>query len=611
MRPSRDPEHRTRGLMHRERQITPERRGRTRLTRAALYTRVSTDEQVEHGYSLSGQERELRELATSEGWRVVEVIEDDGYSGADPYRPGLRRVLELAEAGELDVVVAAKRDRLFRSRFYRLSFERDLKEYGVRLLALNDTGHKIGDGVLDDFAEWEREEIAGRLHGGIRDMIAGGEIKAGAKPPYGYRFDGTGKMLLVHEPEMSVLRRIFREMATGASAGSMVRDLGAEGVPGPSGLSRWNKKTIAHFLASDLYRPHAASEVAEMVAPEVAARLDPERVYGLWHWNRRETTKSKEWDTTKGRYVPRYKSRERPREEWLTVPVDITGAGLSAGTVDRAREAAKDRYRKPSRAAGRFWQLRGIARCGECGSVLTPLPVPRKRADGTKAHNFYYQCRRRYNNGPRDCDHTTSYPAAVLEETVWEAVYGLLSDPERLVRQWQAHIDHERERLLRGEPVREARALADRLRRLEHRRANYYDIAADGDMSRDMLRAKLAETKRQCEVLQKALREIEDRHRSVERLEWLRDSNLDLVRAFPPSFMCACPEDRRRIYLALALRADVDREGTIRLSGIFDPDVCLPAMEGAPDVLTPRLHSLDAKGRHKVVVASGGTDWRR
>jgi hypothetical protein len=242
---------------------------------------------------------------------------------------------------------------------------------------------------------------------------------------------------------------------------------------------------------------------------------------------------------------------------------------------------------------------------------MSPHTVQRTRADGTKAHNFYYQCRRRYNNGPRDCDHTTSYPANVLEETVWEAIYGLLSDPERLVRQWQAHVDRERERLLRGDPVREARALTARLRRLEHRRGNYYDMAADGDMSRDVLRGKLAATNQQREVLQEALREIENRHRSVEKLEWLRDSNLHLLRAFPPSFMCACPEDRRKIYLALALRADVDRKGTICLSGIFDPDVYLPGvMQGPPDTLTPRLHSFDARERHKVVVASGNNDWK-
>jgi hypothetical protein len=153
----------------------------------------------------------------------------------------------------------------------------------------------------------------------------------------------------------------------------------------------------------------------------------------------------------KGKYVTRYKCRERPREEWLAVPVDLTDAGLSASTVNLAREAAKDRYRKPS-AAGRFWQLRRIIRCGECESILSPRTVTRKRADGTTARNHYHQCRRRYNTGPRDCDHTTSYPAAALEEAIWQAIHGLISDPERLRRQWEAQVERERRELLRGDP---------------------------------------------------------------------------------------------------------------------------------------------------------------
>jgi hypothetical protein len=38
--------------------------------------------------------------------------------GADPHRPGLRRVMELAESGAVDVVLAKKRNRLFRSSLY-------------------------------------------------------------------------------------------------------------------------------------------------------------------------------------------------------------------------------------------------------------------------------------------------------------------------------------------------------------------------------------------------------------------------------------------------------------------------------------------------------------
>jgi predicted site-specific integrase-resolvase len=93
--------------------------------RAILYTRVSTDEQARSGYSIPDQLKELRGHAVREGYQVVEEIEDEGYSGADPYRPGLQRVMQLAETGEIDVVIAAKRDRLFRSHWpYQLQGRR-------------------------------------------------------------------------------------------------------------------------------------------------------------------------------------------------------------------------------------------------------------------------------------------------------------------------------------------------------------------------------------------------------------------------------------------------------------------------------------------------------
>ncbi len=56
--------------------------------RAILYARVSTDEQVRHGYSLEGQIERLREYATGEGYEVLEEVSDPGWSGAYLERPG-------------------------------------------------------------------------------------------------------------------------------------------------------------------------------------------------------------------------------------------------------------------------------------------------------------------------------------------------------------------------------------------------------------------------------------------------------------------------------------------------------------------------------------------
>ena len=76
--------------------------------------RVCAEEQSKSAYSIPDQLRELRAYAAREGYRVVEQAVDDGHSGADRHRPGLRRVMELAESGTIDVVLAKKRNRLFR-----------------------------------------------------------------------------------------------------------------------------------------------------------------------------------------------------------------------------------------------------------------------------------------------------------------------------------------------------------------------------------------------------------------------------------------------------------------------------------------------------------------
>ena len=54
---------------------------------------------------------------------------------------------------------AGSRDaRLFRSRLYRLLFDKDLEEFGVTAICLNDTGNRFADGFQDDYSEYERQQ---------------------------------------------------------------------------------------------------------------------------------------------------------------------------------------------------------------------------------------------------------------------------------------------------------------------------------------------------------------------------------------------------------------------------------------------------------------------
>jgi DNA invertase Pin-like site-specific DNA recombinase len=71
--------------------------------RVAIYLRVSTGEQT-----TENQRRELEEVAARHGWRVVEVFEDAGISGAKARdkRPGLDRLLKAVARRDVDMVAA-------------------------------------------------------------------------------------------------------------------------------------------------------------------------------------------------------------------------------------------------------------------------------------------------------------------------------------------------------------------------------------------------------------------------------------------------------------------------------------------------------------------------
>ncbi len=54
------------------------------------------------------------------------------------------------------------------------------------------------------------------------------------------------------------------------------RILEREGIPSPTGLRHWDRTAIRNMIRDDVYKPHAFEEVAELVSPQVAARLSPE-----------------------------------------------------------------------------------------------------------------------------------------------------------------------------------------------------------------------------------------------------------------------------------------------------------------------------------------------
>ena len=129
--------------------------------RAILYARVSTDEQVNSGYSLAQQIEALRAHAAREGIGILEEVTDPGQSGASLERPGMDRVRDLVAARGVSVVLAQDRDRFAREPAYHYLLRKEFEEHGTKIRALNDRGDEspegeLTDGILDQSRSEER-----------------------------------------------------------------------------------------------------------------------------------------------------------------------------------------------------------------------------------------------------------------------------------------------------------------------------------------------------------------------------------------------------------------------------------------------------------------------
>lgn len=88
---------------------TPEKRG-------IIYARVSSNEQAQSGYSLETQVKNLRQKAEKEDISLVSTpIRDEGESGTNFDRDGIKEVFQLANAGEISHLLVDDADRLGRT----------------------------------------------------------------------------------------------------------------------------------------------------------------------------------------------------------------------------------------------------------------------------------------------------------------------------------------------------------------------------------------------------------------------------------------------------------------------------------------------------------------
>ena len=245
--------------------------------RVATYTRKSV--YSDRSDSVSNQERMCRDyvkMKFGDGVETFTVYQDEGFTGANTDRPGLKRLLADIDVGKIDVLVVYQLDRISRSvKDFSEIWDR-LERNRVAFMSLKenmDTDTPLGRAMIYIsmvFAQMERETIAERVADNARGLAMKGLWTCGA-PPTGYKVEPVvvdGKKhfkLAIDEDSAEYVREIYRDfLATGKATAAI-----SEAKPTKTTTldSRFSAGTKAEASRSVRYRLRPSTSAPAVTTP--------------------------------------------------------------------------------------------------------------------------------------------------------------------------------------------------------------------------------------------------------------------------------------------------------------------------------------------------------
>lgn len=458
------------------------------MTRAAIYARRSTDEHQEA--SLDVQREEALRYADAKGWTVDErhIFLEDAVSRAEfKKRPALVAMMNAADAGGFDVVIARDETRLGGDTFRTGLLIQNLLDVGVRLfyhytdeeVSLDGATAKFMVAVRSYASELEREKISQRTHEHLLNKARKGLVAGGLV--FGYdnvRRPEGGTVRAINEEQADLVRELFERYADGDGLRALAKRLNERGVPPPRagkrGTGSWSSSAIRAMLRRALYR-------GEIV------------------WNRYQKV-----------YRAGTKTRiERPPSEWIHVDVPELRI-ISPELWDRVQERhlRNAKIGGGKRGAPPKYLLSGLARCAECGGPMNAT----NRRHGRSTMKVYV-CKWHRERGDTVCTNTLGRPVKGMNEAVVEWIRTHILTEEQVV----AVVEEVRRELI----ARTARLptevddLRERAGQLRTEIGNLTAALATGVQSSAVIRAiadrekQVTELEAQVEVKQAAPKAIE------------------------------------------------------------------------------------------------------
>lgn len=371
---------------------------------AAIYVRVSTDQQAEKGYSIDTQLEACRKYALELGVTTIEEFVDDGYSGEFIDRPALTNMREKLARKQFDVVIAYAPDRLARKTIHLLIISEEINKAGARREFASVNFEATSEGELmykfqGIVAEYEKEKIKERTMRGKRGKAGKGLVISNAKP-FGYTFAPDRSTYIINETEAEIVRMIFDFIVEEKMGTARIcKELNARGIPSPRAKKAWIISSIHRILTNTIYK-------------------------GIIH-------------SMKYRYekigLSKKKRTLRPESEWIPIHVP---AIIDEATWQAAQKQLQENKDFAKRNLRHDYLLNGLVTCAKCGRAMIISH------SGCKKLISYYACISQKSSsyvysGQEPCT-ARQVPTKLLDEYVFNYLLEFCHNPAKMAEYIQA-----------------------------------------------------------------------------------------------------------------------------------------------------------------------------
>lgn len=380
------------------------------MNKAALYARVSTDEQAQ-GHSIDAQLEKLREFANEKGCKIYKEYIDTGYSGGTDDRPALKDLMFDAGQGKFQELLVYRYDRFFRDVRLFLNAEHFLRSNNIKLTSITESIDDTLEGRLQllikgSFAEYEKAVILHRAEMG-RNRAAKEGKWMGGPPPYGYSLDEETSKLFINQKEAQWVKKFFQWLVEEhLTLYQLQQKVNSLNIPtrfeekkkrNPEGW--WAKRTLGRILTKEIYT-------------------------GKYYYR-------KVW---KPREIKYKNAKIRPQEEWIEIKVPRI---ISDNLFRLAQMQLKKNSELSPRRTKREYMLAKLIRCGECGRVWI--------AGSNGRECLYYMCSgRRESITGKTCS-VPSIVASKIEPIIWDRLDSLLRQPCLVLSQIEGQLKEDNE----------------------------------------------------------------------------------------------------------------------------------------------------------------------